>query len=32
MNHAGFDDAKKSFLDNDYHKKGGECECMNIGF
>jgi len=32
VNHAGFDDAKKSFLDNDYHKKGGECECMNIGF
>ena len=33
VNHAGFDDAKKNFLDNDCHyKKGGECEYMNIGF
>jgi len=33
VNHAGFDDAEKNSLDNDcYHKKGGECECMNTWF
>ena len=33
VNHAGFDDAKKSLLDNDcHHKKGGDCECMNTGY
>jgi len=33
VNHVGFDDAKKNFLDSDYHhQKGGECECMNTGF
>ena len=27
VNHAGFDDAKKSLLDTDcHHQKGGECE------
>jgi len=31
VNHADFDDAKKSLLDNDcHHQKGGECECMNM--
>ena len=33
LNHTGFDDAKKSLLDNDcHHKKGGECECMNTWY
>jgi len=32
VNHAGFDDAKKSLPNNDcHHQKGGECECMNTG-
>ena len=26
VNHAGFDDVKKNFLDNErHHQKGGEC-------
>ena len=30
VNHAGFDDAEKSLIDNDcHHQKGGECKCMN---
>ena len=33
VNHAGFDDVKKNFLDNDcHHQKRGECECMNTWF
>ena len=30
VNNAGFDDAEKNSLDNDFHhKQGGEYECMN---